>query len=416
MYQLEVLKKDTGERHALHFDEKECRLYDQARKPVRIVCADDREEIIVRIVLGTECNNSCIYCQQKGLRKTDLVADFDRNRAEAFVSRLHRLLSSRFTDLDEHPLVFSFWGGEPLLYLKRIQRLIPLLKNAFQKEKSEKRVWFSLITNGLLLSEETADLIFANDINVTLSHDGPGQIPCRHVEILDRESTRRAVERLLDAGLLSFLPVLSLHNPTLREWTAYMYRYIGNRVYRAAVPELAYLRPMNAGQTALVCSPFHMEQNRDDLIACALGEDEAALPFFAAVRSKTHQFIRMLAGAEAVQTGCMALSPFNIAVDIQGNVWSCHNFMDFDTMTHCLGNLFAKDSIPLPLPLKTHRSPKCTSCLCRSLCHGGCHLEDPSEYSCWKKYHQIIPVFYDAVACLTGGEYRLCRIIKEIEQ
>ncbi len=43
------------------------------------------------------------------------------------------------------------------------------LREAFPESK------FSLITNGSLLSREKLDFIAEHDIEITISHDGPGQ-------------------------------------------------------------------------------------------------------------------------------------------------------------------------------------------------------------------------------------------------
>lgn len=405
MYTFAIESLDGDERFDLHFDERACRLYDAERRLIR-PGADENDTFVVRICLGTECQNACIYCQQGGLTKTAMVDRFDDADADRLVEAIRAEVAARVGAA--RTTVISFWGGEPLLYLDRIRRLVPRLRAAF-----DGAVYVALITNGLRLDDDAADFLLAQDIEVTVSHDGPGQKPCRGVEILDDPAIMRSVLRLADAGRLSFSPVLTRCNPTIRGWVAYMRGRLGQRAARIVVPELAYVRPVSEAQRDLVCSPVQMAQNTEDLLACIRGEDDTARPFLAAVRNKTFRLIRMLAGQENVRPYCLASDSRNLVVDVAGRIWTCHNFIDVVGMTHCLGSVFEPTRRRVLSGLRSHKTAVCDGCVCTALCHGGCALEETEGYSCWKKYHQLIPVFYDLVACMTDGRYRLCRILQE---
>ena len=115
---------------------------------------------VLKIQLGLSCNYACTYCSQAF------------QIADATVSKLADV-EHFLTQLDgwiaQAPEKIELWGGEPFLYWAKIKLLIPALAERFPAAR------FSIVTNGSLLSREKIDFIVANDIAITISHDGPGQ-------------------------------------------------------------------------------------------------------------------------------------------------------------------------------------------------------------------------------------------------
>ena len=103
----------------------------------------ENDGLFIRLILGTKCNMHCSYCSQL---KSDIeysISDCDK--------------WEKPENLDS----IEFWGGEPLLYRKYIERLLPKL-NGVKK---------GIITNGSLLNDEIVDWLNENNIRVTVSHD-----------------------------------------------------------------------------------------------------------------------------------------------------------------------------------------------------------------------------------------------------
>ncbi|MDR0614787.1 MAG: radical SAM protein [Lactobacillales bacterium] len=65
----------------------------------------------------------------------------------------------------------GFYGGEPLINFKLIQKCIEYAKEVFGE-----KVTFSLTTNATLVTEKIAKFLFENDTNVIISLDGPKEI------------------------------------------------------------------------------------------------------------------------------------------------------------------------------------------------------------------------------------------------
>ncbi len=120
--------------------------------------------LTLALVLGMECNFGCSYCfegRQKGKKAmNDRTAD-----------QLIAFIKERFTP-EKKKLVLQIYGGEPLLYTKRIIYLASRLQ-PFVEEKAAELV-IDLISNGSLLTEKVVEEL--NDwgldgVKVTL--DGP---------------------------------------------------------------------------------------------------------------------------------------------------------------------------------------------------------------------------------------------------
>lgn len=113
----------------------------------------------VRIVFGFACNMRCKYCSQAN---TDKKAGTSVAEAEAFAQRF-------CSAIEGEPRKIELWGGEPLVYLRHMQAVLPILRSRFPTTR------FGIITNGTLVSRDAVDLVDKYDMSVVISHDGPGQ-------------------------------------------------------------------------------------------------------------------------------------------------------------------------------------------------------------------------------------------------
>ena len=119
---------------------------------------------ILAIVLGMECNFACRYCfegQQKGKKAMD---DRTADQLVAFIKEHFRPGKKK--------LVLQFYGGEPLLYTKRIVYLAERLKPFVEEMGAE--FCFDLVSNGSLLTEQVVDELNRWGLDgVKVTIDGP---------------------------------------------------------------------------------------------------------------------------------------------------------------------------------------------------------------------------------------------------
>ena len=106
----------------------------------------------VTVYLGNKCNNNCVYCR-------DYLLNYYRPEANednilSIIDFLHQF---------RHLKQITFVGGEPLLYLDYIKKIV---LSVLDKE-------YSIITNGILLKDQSIlRYLLDNNFSVCLSHDG----------------------------------------------------------------------------------------------------------------------------------------------------------------------------------------------------------------------------------------------------
>lgn len=115
---------------------------------------------VLKIQLGLQCNYHCTYCLQAEWR--NLVKTPKQQDIVDFMATLEK------AGIEIAPKGhIELWGGEPLVYVKALKVLIPLLHKRF-------KVPISMITNGALLTRDLVDFFFSYGVRLSISHDGPG--------------------------------------------------------------------------------------------------------------------------------------------------------------------------------------------------------------------------------------------------
>lgn len=115
---------------------------------------------ILKIQLGLACNYACQYCSQN-THRAPKVEGHPRD-VDVFMRNLD-------TWLDGDLKRIEFWGGEPFAYWKTLKPLAEAMRAKFPKAA------LLIITNGSLLTPEINQWICDLDIDIGISHDGPGQ-------------------------------------------------------------------------------------------------------------------------------------------------------------------------------------------------------------------------------------------------
>ena len=118
-------------------------------------------------VLNLDCNFSCTYCFEEGVKGNLYMSDSTADRLIAFIK-------DKFRE-DQDTLLIDFYGGEPLLSLDRIQSISQAAKSF--AESGDAVYSFTLVTNGSLFTRTVAEKLVPlglKSVKVTL--DGPAEI------------------------------------------------------------------------------------------------------------------------------------------------------------------------------------------------------------------------------------------------
>ncbi|WP_048099653.1 radical SAM/SPASM domain-containing protein [Candidatus Acidianus copahuensis] len=111
------------------------------------------------LLLTYDCNFDCAYCFQKSFRQKGGVRD---EVIKGFVNYIRKRINGRKVRV-------TFFGGEPLLQIKKIEEISQQLKDLDYS--------FSVVTNGSLLTPSVLDRLMSIGLShVQITLDGPKEI------------------------------------------------------------------------------------------------------------------------------------------------------------------------------------------------------------------------------------------------
>ena len=340
---------------------------------------------VLKIQLGLSCNYSCSYCSQ-----AHQIGDATLSKLTDVVAFLENLDGW----LEGSPERIELWGGEPFVYWAKLKRLIPALAERFPSAR------FLIISNGSLLDREKFDLIHRYDIDIGLSHDGPGQDQ-RGPDPLENPEQRRWIEALLAErkGHVSINTVLTAQNYDLAVIKAWFQERLGPDV------PLSLEGVVNVYDAATLLGPGRFEEAGLHALRRSVFESLVADPQAFGLDKRVHDFLTSLKTRRPVSTlgqKCGMDRPEHIAVDLQGNVMTCQN--TGAKGEHKIGNVDDFGAIALDTATHFAFREECMSCPVVQLCKGSCMFLEGEFFkqSCANEFAFNMGVLMAAVWHLTG--------------
>jgi His-Xaa-Ser system radical SAM maturase HxsB len=115
------------------------------------------------IVVTLRCEHKCIYCQAGSSTMSDKNADMDKPTARKIVERIFESPNENIT--------IEFQGGEPLANWAIVKYIVVYAKEV--NKKARKDIFFSLVSNFSLLTDEKLRFLIKNNVSLCTSLDGP---------------------------------------------------------------------------------------------------------------------------------------------------------------------------------------------------------------------------------------------------
>lgn len=353
--------------------------------------------VALRILLGHACNYSCSYCMQKDIGNPDERPE--NIYARMFVKSLEKLDLSNLERIE-------LWGGEPFLYWKDIERIMP----ALDKEGRH----FYISTNGSALRQKHVDFFkqLKSTVMLGISHDGPGQESLRGEEILNKDHIIDVLKQLDDLYpkvQYSFNPVVSITNYDLFKINDY-FRNITN-IHQIKNARISFTLGRTYDETDSKNSTDHviggehlplfkeivskyMRACTDQLKQHGIRKDlplmqsnifdgdNGSLKYALKTKSQVPITMTSNCGADAADI---------ISIDIQGNIRLCPHTSEKYIGGH-INDIKAVKIIPLALERKkTH----CYTCPVRRLCKSSCPIDFPD--TTFLKNCAVEKIWYSAI-------------------
>ncbi|MBE0472169.1 MAG: radical SAM protein [Methyloprofundus sp.] len=141
------------------------------------------------IELTEKCNLRCKYCvfdeenknsERKHGKKTVDISEVKKN-VERFYGRANK-----------NEAFIVFYGGEPLLEIETIKEIVE-----YSNTLSNKKIKYSLTTNGTVFNKESTQFLVDNDFTLTISIDGPEAVNDKYRIKKNKQGTWRTILKSL---------------------------------------------------------------------------------------------------------------------------------------------------------------------------------------------------------------------------
>ena len=336
------------------------------------------------------CNLACTYCYalEGEYHNPGWMSEKVGKKAIDFL----------FTQTKDNSVSISFFGGEPLMNMSLIKNLVQYANQLALHHN--KRVSYSVTTNGMLIDDDIADFLKKNSFYVSLSVDGTqaGHDLCR-VDKSGRGSYADSIKNvhLLNENRVSLRATATPENCNYTE--------IADALYELKETDFFIGEAMNCFATEE--SLQSVEQSYDRLISQFITDLVCGRIKKCKSNSLIFPNLRKIAYFKERNCSCPAFIS-TIAVDVNGELYPCHRFVG---SSYHIGNvntngidvqvakeLFAQDF------LKENRRG-CAQCWAQNLCVGGCpylnqeetgHCNIPNKHKCRLNkylYEKLIIVF-----------------------
>lgn len=303
------------------------------------------------------CNLACTYCyaSEGEYHNPGRMSEDVGKKAIDFLFALTK----------DDSVSISFFGGEPLINISLIKKLVQYANQLSLHRK--KRVAYSVTTNGTLIDDDVADFLIKNNFYVSLSIDGTqvGHDLCR-VDKSGQGSYADSIKKvdLLNKNHVSLRATSSPENCNYTE--------IADALYGLKETDFYIGEAMNCFTTGK--SLQLIEQSYEGLIEQFVADMECGRIKKCKANSLIYQNLKKIAYFKERSCSCTAFIS-TVAVDVNGEIYPCHRFVG---SSYHIGNtngdgidvqvakeLFAQDF------LKKSRKG-CSPCWAQNLCVGGC--------------------------------------------
>lgn len=348
---------------------------------------------LLEIMLGAKCNFDCIYCSQRSFR--DRVYSGKPSDVSHFISLLKR---EKIV-----PKEIQLWGGEPLVYWKTVQQLVPELLKLYPDIK------ISFPTNGSLLTRDKIDFIKKYNMRFWISHDGchnEGRENDGHADILDDPVVVDAIQyakKVLPDYAISFKTTYTHGNCN----TEHIIRFFHNRFGSDTRVSLNNVVVCHDASNPISVASAELDdedkQTLEQSLFDSLNNPDPNACDFSSKQTRDFLIEKFLVKADKSTIGCECGLPFGSAlcVDMQGTIQKCHTFGPYPDRRN-LDNW--KNFKPTGYYNWKARATSCDDCLVVHSCQGGCPGTDneAQKLSCPNSYALGYGIFRSAMAALFG--------------
>lgn len=314
--------------------------------------SDEEYHIIINPTL--DCNFNCWYCFEQKIKGSSMSTDV-LTSCQLFI---HNIIS-KTPQLKK--ITLSFFGGEPLLYYKKIALpIITALHNEIKNKNIEANIHFT--TNGYLLTDSIIDSMSQNNVNsFQITFDGNREL---HNQIRFTHSNKGSYDRIID----NICKILTKTNAYVILRINYTHQNINS--FLSLLSDLKEKCKLDR----LILSPNQVWQDKDDKNSNPIYNHEILDEIYA--KAKDLGILTKYPSSQSrLKYPCYADKKNQACINFDGNVFKC-NARDFKKesrmgVLNLNGEIEWSNNENIWMNSKYQNTP-CKQCFLYPICTGGC--------------------------------------------
>lgn len=341
----------------------------------------------VTLMLVQECNLRCKYCYGEG-------GEY-HNKGIMSQEVAFGAIDFLIENSDSERLIVAFLGGEPLLNLSLIKKVISYCRD--MELSTGRKFDFTMTTNGMFINNEVENYLINNHVNVQISIDGAKEEHDRNrFDAKGRGSYNKIIkstESMRKKYLLDARATVTKENMDLIK----IFEHLESLNFKSIPISFAQNLMDDQDYEELIKKNTELILYFENLIKEGRYREAARVTIIWNSLQKINN-----AGVRYLPCG---VASNMVTVDINGDLYPCHRFVNFKE--HAVGNIFSgyKGRDRFIENINLYKHDQCQNCWVQNLCLGGCPNENysntgdihiSSERNCKmtkKMYEDLIEVY-----------------------
>lgn len=336
----------------------------------------------LKILLGMQCNFSCRYCNQADKRSAVLPW--------ADIPSFLDMIAAKDWNLTR----IEFWGGEPFLHWPALVELVAGMWKLFPEAE------MSVVTNGSLLDQKRIDFLRQYNVQLVISHDGPGQYlrtgdPLYNQELLTRVRELAQEPGYKDRSLFNAVLTPINYDPVK------VIEHFSHRVHPDVIVSF------EGAVSILDCTKDDKDLAFDENTGNTMAEAIAGGIITGKLQNTSFMshlkwFMESLQNhqpAGAIKGKCGMNKADTVALDLAGNILLCQN------TTEKIGHINNLSRIDVSKMTPWLQREGCAKCVVQQLCKGGCMTAENGpawKQTCTNNFYYHLGIFSAAFYLITG--------------
>lgn len=329
---------------------------------------------ICYFILSEQCNLACKYCflgnNDKNKRHNFSMENMTIETADKAIEFFIRQMKASGFDTEDNQAAIIFYGGEPMINYPVLKYVADKVNNLRSVEKCLENAELSMVTNGLLLTEERIIQLRDLNVSIAISIDGfSEEANAMRVDVAGNPVYGRILEALDKCKALGVDVSLSV---TLSEETIRDKQNVLKLIDDYGIKSLGFNIMMSS-------DTFVLPQSYNEAAAQFIIDEFIELRKKGIYEDRMMRKLKAFTKASVYFSDCGATSGGQIVISPDGQVGICHGCL-FDKK-YFVSNISDDNFVAINDPafvewskLTPLNNEECYSCPALGICGGGCPI------------------------------------------